>query len=145
MGALTATQNIAVNVKARANNRAPVAVGTIGSQTVSVGGSAATVNVSSNFRDADGETLTYTASSSDKAKATVSASGSTVSIAPVAEGKATITVTATDPSEATATQTIAVTVNPKGLRTDSGGNHFRADGDDGREWQIPEPGQLLQQ
>ena len=75
-----------------------------------MGSSAATVDVSGNFSDADGDTLTYTASSSDGAKATASVSGSTVSITPVAAGSATITVTASDGS-LTATQTISVTVN----------------------------------
>ena len=96
---------------AEANN-APATNGTIPAQTVKVGGSAATVDVSSYFTDADGDTLTYTASSSDTAKATVSVSSATVTISAVAAGTATITVTATDPDEETASQTISITVNP---------------------------------
>ena len=107
-GSLTATQAFTVTVTAA--NRAPAAVGTIPAQTLTVGGSAVTVNVSSNFSDPDGDTLTYTASSNDTAVATVSTSGSTVTITPVAAGTATITVTANDGS-LTATQTIAVTVS----------------------------------
>ena len=94
-------------------NRAPTAVGSISGQTVTVGSSAATVNVSGNFSDADGDSLTYTASSSDGGKATASASGSSVSITPVAAGSATITVTASDPDGLSATQSISVTVNPQ--------------------------------
>ena len=104
----TATQDISVTV-ASANN-APTAVGTIAAQTLTAGGTAASIDVSSNFSDADGDTLTYTASSSDTAIATVSVSSATVTITPVAAGTATITVTATDPSNATATQDISVTV-----------------------------------
>ena len=98
---------------AEAQNNAPTAVGTIAAQTLTAGGTAASVDVSSNFSDADGDTLTYTASSSDTAKATVSVSSATVTITPVAAGTATITVTATDPSSATATQSISVTVGPQ--------------------------------
>ena len=98
---------------AEAQNNAPTTVGTIPNQTVTVGGTAATVDVSSYFSDADGDTLTYTATSSDTAKASVSVSSATVTITPVAAGTATITVTATDPSSATATQDISVTVGPQ--------------------------------
>ena len=107
----TATQDISVTV-ASANN-APTAVGTIAAQTLTAGGTAASVDVSSNFSDADGDTLTYTATSSDTTKASVSVSSATVTITPVAAGTATITVTATDPSSATATQDISVTVGPQ--------------------------------
>ena len=103
---LTATQIFTVTV----TNRAPETVGTVPSQTVAVGRNAKTVDVSSYFRDPDGDSLNYTASSSDGTKATVDVSGSTVSIAAVAVGSATITVTASD-GTATATQTISVTVN----------------------------------
>ena len=108
--AATAAQTISVTVNPA--NRAPAAVGTVPAQTVKVGGTAATVDVSSYFSDADGDTLTYTVSSSDTAIATVSVSSATVTISAVAAGTATITVTATDPDAATAEQTISVTVNP---------------------------------
>ncbi len=108
-GSLTATQTIAVTVAAAVTNRAPVAVGTISAQSLTVGGSSAAVDVSSNFSDADNDTLTYTASSSSTSIATVSVSSAQVTITPVAVGSATITVTASDGS-LTATQTIAVTV-----------------------------------
>ena len=106
-GSLTATQTLTATVNAA--NRAPVAVGTIPAQTLTVGGSAATVNVSSKFSDPDGDTLTYTASSNDTAVATVSTAGATVTITPVAAGSATITATASDGS-LTATQTFTATV-----------------------------------
>ena len=107
-GSLTATQTIAVTVSAA--NRAPSAVGTIPTQTLTTGGSATTVTVSSYFSDPDGDTLTYTVGSNNTAVATVSMSGSTLTITPVAAGSATITVTASDGS-LTATQTFTVTVN----------------------------------
>ena len=74
---------------AEANN-APTANGTIPAQTVNIGGTATTVDVSSYFSDPDGDTLTYTATSSDEAKATVSVSSATVTITAVAAGTATI-------------------------------------------------------
>ena len=91
-------------------NRAPVAVGTISAQSLTAGGSAAVVDVSNKFSDADNDTLTYTATSSSTSIATVSVSSAQVTITPVAAGSATITVTASDGS-LTATQTIAVTVS----------------------------------
>ena len=103
----TATQTFSLKVLP---NSAPDAVGSIPDQTVSVGGYAGTVDVSSYFSDQDGNPLTYSATSSDASKATASVSGSTVSITPVATGSVTITVTAADNSNATATQDIAVTV-----------------------------------
>ena len=90
-------------------NQAPTAVGSIAAQTVAAGESA-TVNVSSNFNDPDGDALTYTAATSDAGVATASVAGSTVTITGVAAGSATITVTARDPDGATATQSISVTV-----------------------------------
>ena len=104
----TAQQTFTVTVVS--GNDAPVPVGTIPAQTGKVGGTAPTVDVSSNFSDPDGGTLTYTATSSDETIATVSVSGATVTITPVAAGTATITVTATDYFEETATQSIAITV-----------------------------------
>ena len=107
-GNLSAEQQFSATVTQP--NRAPTAVGTIPDQSVKVGDTAATVDVSTNFSDPDGDTLTYTATSSDTAKATVSVSTATVTITAVAAGTATITVTATDPDGAAATQSISVTV-----------------------------------
>ena len=101
--------SMSVSGVAEANN-APTASGTIPAQTVNIGGTAATVDVSSYFSDSDGDTLTYTATSSDTAKATVSVSSATVTITAVAAGTATITVTATDPGGLSVNQTISVTV-----------------------------------
>ena len=109
-GSLSARQTIIVSVTP-VPNRAPVAVGTIDPVTLTDGGDAATVDVSSKFRDPDNHSLTYTAVSSDGSDVKVSVLGTVVTITPAAQGAATVTVTATDGS-LTATQTIAVTVNP---------------------------------
>ena len=90
-------------------NQAPQAIGTIPAQTLTVGGSAANVDVSANFRDLDTATLTYTATSDDTAVATASASDTVVEITPESAGSATVTVTASD-GTSTATQNIAVEV-----------------------------------
>ena len=109
-------ESVDVSVTDNYTNKAPTTRGSILDQTVQVGGSAATVEVSRNFSDPDGDTLTYTATSSDTTKATVSSSSSAetaltiLTITPVAEGSATITVTATDSFSQTATQTFSVTV-----------------------------------
>ena len=90
-------------------NRAPVAVGSIGALTIAVGASV-TTNVASNFNDPDGDALTYSAATSDAAVATATVSGSQVTTTGEAAGTATITITARDPGGLTATQTMAVTV-----------------------------------
>ena len=97
-GSLTATQTISVTVTAAVTNRAPTAVGTIPNQTLTVGGAAVTIDVSSKFSDADNDTLTYTASSSSTTVADVSRSGSTITITPKIAGSVTVTVTASDGS-----------------------------------------------
>ena len=93
----------------RVPNRAPRAVGTIAPLTVA-SGETATVDVSGNFMEPDGQTLRYSASSSNPSVATATASGSTVTVTAVGRGRATITVTATDPGGESATQSFQVTV-----------------------------------
>ncbi len=104
-----AQQTFSVSV---VSNRSPISVGTIPNQTVRVGGTAATVDVSSYFSDPDGNPLTYSATSSNTSKATVSVSGSTLTITAVAAGSATISVTATDPSNASRSRSFSTTVLP---------------------------------
>ena len=103
---LTATQTIKVNV-----GNPPTTVGTISDEHVNTSGyTSASVNVSSYFSDADGDTLSYSASSSNSSIASVSVSGSTVTVKAKNAGNATITVTATDPSSLSATQTFTAYV-----------------------------------
>ena len=103
----TATQDISVTV---ISNRAPVRTATIPTQTVSLSGSAVTVDLGSYFSDPDGNPLTYSATSSNTSKATVSVSGATLTIAGMATGWTTITVNATDTSNAGAQQSFSVSV-----------------------------------
>ena len=92
------------------DNRAPTAVGSIAAQTV-MAGQSVTVDVASNFSDADtDDTLTYTAMSDMPSYATTSVSGSMVTITGVAVGTATITVTATDMDGEMVEQMFDVTV-----------------------------------
>ena len=105
----TASQTFSITV-VQQPNRAPETYGSIPNQSVLLGGTAATVDVSSYFNDPDTDTLTYTAASSDTGRATVSVSSATVTITPVAVGTATITVTASDPDGLTADQTFTATV-----------------------------------
>ncbi|MDE0357747.1 MAG: putative Ig domain-containing protein [Gammaproteobacteria bacterium] len=104
---LTVAQGFQVTVETP--NRAPEAVGTIPNQTVNAG-SSRSVDVSSNFRDPDGDALTYTAASSNAAVAAVAVSGARVTVSAVAAGTATVTVTARDPDGLTAAQGFRVTV-----------------------------------
>lgn len=83
-------------------------MGTIPAQSLNPGQSQ-TIDVSSYFRDPDGDVLTYAVAASN-ALATASVSGSRVTVIGVAVGSATVTVTASDPGRLTASQTIAITV-----------------------------------
>ncbi len=102
-GGLSATQSFSVKV-----NKAPEAKGTIPDGSITFGDNGYSVDASSYFTDANGDTLTYTVSSSDTSKASVSVSESTVSVTAVAGGSATITVTATDIHSTTGTQSFNV-------------------------------------
>ena len=107
---LLLTVSVFVQGVAEANN-APTTVGTIPKQTLKLGGAAVTIDVSSYFSDADGDTLTYTATSDDTTKVTASVSGSTVTLTAVAGGTVTVIVQATDPEGAFAKQDITVHVD----------------------------------
>ena len=78
------------------SNRSPVAVGTIPDQTLTLGGSATTLSISSYFSDPDGDVLSYRATSNNTSVGTVSVSGTRITIAPRGVGGATVTVTASD-------------------------------------------------
>ena len=109
---LTATQR--ANVAVGAVNQWPEATGTIPDQTVKAGATEQ-VDLSSYFRDPDGDNLDYAASSFSDAVATVSVSGSTMTISGVAAGNTQITVTAEDPDGLDATHRTRVTVEPDNL------------------------------
>ena len=106
-GDLSATQVFAASVAG--GNQAPMAEGEIAAQSVKVGDSA-TVDVSGNFSDPNGDELMYTAASSDDAVATVTIDGAMVTIMGVAAGTATLTVTATDPDGLSAVQEAEIAV-----------------------------------
>ena len=108
-GELSATQEFGVVVTEA--NEAPVAEGTIDDVTV-VAGSEATVDVTANFSDPDGDDLTYAATSSDDAVATVAAEGAVVTVTGVAPGSATVTVTASDAGMLSASLEFGVMVTP---------------------------------
>ncbi len=78
------------------SNTVPKAVGSIGVQTLTVGGPARDIRLADRFRDADGDTFSYTAVSSRPDVVGVTVSDSTLTLTPVGVGAATITVTATD-------------------------------------------------
>ena len=100
-------------VGAESRNRAPVAVGSISNQTLTEGEDPRTVDVSTNFVDADGDALTYAATSSRTSAVRVNVSGSLVTLTPVSAGTATITVTATDSPGLSATQRFEVSVSAR--------------------------------
>ena len=107
---LLLTVSVFVQGVAEANN-APTTVGTIPKQTLTLGGSAVTIDLSSYFSDADGDTLTYTATSGDTTKVTVSVSGADLTLTAAAGGTVTVITQATDPEGAFAKQDITVHVD----------------------------------
>ena len=90
-------------------NRPPEPVGRISDDRLEVGQSGS-VDVSSKFRDPDGDPLTYTVVSSNSSVVGVSVSGSDVTYEGNRVGSATVTVTATDDGGLSATQSFGVTV-----------------------------------
>lgn len=99
-------------------NSTPVVANEISDQNLTVGFSAATVELANVFRDADGDALTYAASSSDQSVVTVSVSGTTLTITEVAAGTTNINVSATDPSGQKASDSFTVTVSASNTSTD---------------------------
>ena len=107
---LTATQDAEVEVAG--SGQRPVAVGTLSDLDLTAG-HIITFDVSTYFRDPDGDPLAFEALSSDAAVSTASASGSSVTVRAVAQGKASLTITARNPGGLTATQTADVEVAGK--------------------------------
>ena len=90
-------------------NRAPESAGSIPGQTLNVGDTVS-LDLSSYFTDADGDSLSYAAVSSVAAVVSVSVSGATLTIAGVTAGSASVTAAATDPAGLIAAQTFQATV-----------------------------------
>ena len=105
---------VTVTVVSQAN-RAPVAVGTIPSQTIEVN-RWSIVTLTSYFNDPDSDRLDYSFATSKSIVATATSQGTrSVRITGHGDGTATITVTARDPGGLEATQTISVTVGAGGV------------------------------
>ena len=74
-------------------------------------GEATSLDVSSYFRDPDGDALSYAAATRTPSVATAAVSGSTVTVSGVAPGTTLVTVTARDPGGLRATQEFRVAVD----------------------------------
>ena len=90
-------------------NRAPSVAKAIPDQLMTEGDTV-TLDLSSHFTDADGDSLTYTATTSNAGVLSASVSGSRLTLVAVAPGTATVTVTATDPDGLEASQDFDATV-----------------------------------
>ena len=104
------SNGITVTVSAPVPNRAPEPVDEFEPQALVVNGPPVELDVSTAFRDPDGDELTFSAESSNDEVATAEASGANVTIRPVSAGETSVTVTATDPDSLSATQAVSVTV-----------------------------------
>ena len=111
-GALTATQTLSVSVVAvPTENEAPMAIGVIPVQPLTLDGASSTVDISAYFSDANRDTLTYAAWSDDKNVVGLQREGTLLTITAKAAGSATVTVRARDPEGLQAFQRIAVFVS----------------------------------
>ena len=133
-GALEAT-DVATRTASVTPSRPPEPVGTVPAQTVAVGGTVR-LDVTSYFRDPDGDALTYAASSSGTDVATVAVAGSSVTIRGVADGTTVVTVSAADPDGGTASQRVDVTVGRGGAPGDRDALTALHDATNGSEWVI---------
>ena len=88
------TTSTTVSFLASIGNSRPT--GSLSDVTLTAGGGAKTINLSSSFSDPDGDILTFSGGSSNTKVVTASVSGSTLTLTPVAVGSATISVTADD-------------------------------------------------
>ena len=91
-------------------NQPPVTVNTIPPQNLTVGSSPPPLDISTYFRDPDGDPLTYAAESSNPVVATTHRVGSQLTVWTWGIGRTTVTLKATDPDGLYATQTFTVTV-----------------------------------
>ncbi len=99
----------AFSVTVSQGNGAPEIVRPIPAMAFAAGDSMV-VDVSSHFRDPDGDALNYEARSSSEAAATVRVSGSKVTVRGVSPGESRVTVTARDTHGASVSQDFKVTV-----------------------------------
>ncbi len=90
-------------------NRAPELVSAVPDQTLPMA-ETALLDLSTYFRDPDGDALTYGASSSDSTVAAVSTSGSMITITALRRSTATVTVTGSDPLGLAVTDVFLVVV-----------------------------------
>ena len=93
-----------------ATNRAPVAERVAPWLRLRVGGDPGVIDVSSYFRDPDGDNLTYAGTSDDPDVVSAAASDGRVTVVPLRPGSATVRVTATDPEGLSAQSSIPVGV-----------------------------------
>ncbi len=94
-----------------ASNRAPVPERALPLLRLRAGSAGASVDVSSYFRDPDGDSLTYAAGVDRPGVVSVGTSGSSVSAEPVGPGQAPVVVTATDRSGLGARLSLPVSVS----------------------------------
>lgn len=94
-----------------ASNRAPVPERALPLLRLRAGSAGASVDVSSYFRDPDGDSLTYSAAVDRSGVVSVGTSGSSVSAEPVGPGQAAVVVTATDRSGLGARLSLPVSVS----------------------------------
>ena len=129
-------QTFALKIEGRISNRAPIAVGTIPDQNLTLGGSATTLNISPYFSDPDGDVLSYKAESNNTRVVAVRLAGSQITIEPRGGGSASVAVTASD-GKLLVTQRISVQVEgaPVADATDNFDDPFEGTALQNPNWQ----------
>ena len=111
-GDLTATQTLSVSVGAApTENEAPLPIGVIPPQSLTLDGESSMVDISAYFSDANGDPLTYAAWPDDKNIVKLRREETLLTITPKAAGRATVTVRARYPDGLQAVQRISVFVS----------------------------------
>ena len=133
-GGLSATQTFRVTVSAE--NRAPVALGSIRDRTIDLDRNHVRVSFAGRFADPDGDDLRFRAFSSDEDVVRPVVEGDDVILVPQDVGRATVTITATDPDGLTAVQRFEVTIYRQPARRPPTPSRLRVvdTGDDFIEW-----------
>ena len=100
------------NLRVFLNNSAPVAVGAIDDQSLTVVAGPQNLEVATYFRDVDGDTLIYSVDSGNEAvvSANIDSPSAQLTLTPVSPGRSRITVTASDSFGGMTTQVFQVAV-----------------------------------
>ncbi|WP_258103408.1 T9SS type A sorting domain-containing protein [Marinoscillum sp. MHG1-6] len=112
----TVSESFSVTV---GTNNAPTVVNAISDKEFQEGFSSSTIDLSSTFSDADGDTITLVVEVADETVLTASLDSTSLTLTEVALGSTTVTVTASDGNGGSVSETFNVVINPIPLALNS--------------------------